>query len=60
MEGRRAGEATCDTFGEFLIDALETGKEYRVTLAAEDYEPVVVVVQLDASRNLGSITLRRV
>jgi sulfite dehydrogenase (quinone) subunit SoeB len=57
--GERAGSATCDIFGEAVVDALEKGREYQVTMAAEGYQPVVASVRLDESRNLGLVTLNK-
>ena len=59
LEGRRIGEATCDTFGEFVIDALETGKEYRVTLAAEDHDIVEVCAFLAGAILIFPNAIRR-
>jgi Fe-S-cluster-containing dehydrogenase component len=57
LAGRAAGEAVCDTFGEFVIDKLEPGGEYTVTIGASGYVPVARTVTLDESRNLGTVVL---
>jgi Fe-S-cluster-containing dehydrogenase component len=53
------GEAVTNNYGDFYVDKLEPGREYTVTLEAPGYVPVTLTVELDASLNLGTITLAR-
>jgi len=57
--GAAAGEAAADLFGEVLVDRLEPGAEYEVTIALDGYAPASCTVTLDKSTNLGTITLTR-
>ena len=58
--GASVGEATCDSFGEFVVDGLEPGGQYTVAISAAGYAPVTQAVTLDESRYLGSVVLARV
>ncbi len=40
--GQACGEAAADLFGEVLVDKLEPGAEYEVTIALDGYEPAHV------------------
>ena len=59
LDGRPVGEAASDNFGEVLVDKLEPGKEYVVTVAPVGYKPVSLAVKLDKSRNLGTVVLEK-
>ena len=59
LDGAPVGEAVSDNFGEVLVDRLEPGKEYAVTLTTPGYEPASMSVKLEKSRNLGTIVLEK-
>ncbi len=48
-----------NNYGEFVVDHLEPGKSYDVTIAAEGYKAVSRTVTLDESLNLGLVMLDR-
>jgi Fe-S-cluster-containing dehydrogenase component len=58
-EGRAVGEAVTDNFGDFVVDRLEPGKAYVVTLAAAGYRTASVPVTLDTSTTLATVFLER-
>jgi Fe-S-cluster-containing dehydrogenase component len=57
--GAVAGEGVVNNYGEFVVDHLEPGKTYEVTIAAEGYRAVAKSVTLDESLNLGLVTLEK-
>jgi len=59
LDGAPVGEAVSDNFGEVLVDRLEPGKEYAVTLTTPGYEPASMSVKLEQSRNLGTVVLEK-
>jgi Fe-S-cluster-containing dehydrogenase component len=59
LDGVPVGEAVSDNFGEVLVDRLEPGKEYAVTLTTPGYEPASMSVKLEKSRNLGTVVLEK-
>ncbi|HJW74979.1 MAG TPA: 4Fe-4S dicluster domain-containing protein [Thermoleophilia bacterium] len=58
-DGQKAGEATTDNYGGFLIDRLEPGAEYTLTVEGAGYRPETIVVDLKESRTLGPVFLGR-
>jgi len=59
LDGAVVGEATSNNFGDVLVDKLEPGKEYAVTVAAAGYKPVTLAVQLEESRTLPTVFLEK-
>jgi Fe-S-cluster-containing dehydrogenase component len=59
LAGQMVGEAKTNNYGDFVVDKLEPGNEYDLTVSAAGYKPATVVVTLDASRNLGSLFLEK-
>ena len=59
LDGAVVGEATSDNFGDVLVDRLEPGREYAVTVAAAGYKPVTLAVRLDVSRTLPTVFLEK-
>ena len=57
LDGAVVGEAFSDNFGEVLVDRLEPGREYGVTITAAGYLPAVMTARLDKSLNLGTVML---
>jgi Fe-S-cluster-containing dehydrogenase component len=55
-----AGEGATNNYGEFLVDRLEPGAEYTVTIEAAGYKPFTTTVTLPESLNLGLILLQKV
>jgi Fe-S-cluster-containing dehydrogenase component len=59
LNGRAAGEATTNNYGDFKIDRLEPG-EYVLTLAAPGYAPVETTVKVkEGSTTLAPMFLQR-
>ena len=58
-DGRAVGEATTNNFGDFVVDRLEPGAEYIVTLAAAGYRTATVTVSLEASLTLETVFLEK-
>ena len=52
-----AGET--NNYGEFVVDKLEPGAEYQVTIEAAGYKPYSTSVKVDNSINLGLVMLER-
>jgi Fe-S-cluster-containing dehydrogenase component len=57
--GRVAGRGESNAFGEFIVDGLDPGAEYDVTVEAAGYEPATCAVKLDASLNIGTVLLEK-
>jgi Fe-S-cluster-containing dehydrogenase component len=57
--GRQVGEAFANNYGEFVVDGLEPGGEYEVTISAAGYKPYAAKTKLDESLNLGLILLEK-
>jgi Fe-S-cluster-containing dehydrogenase component len=57
LAGKKAGEAATNNYGDFVVDKLEAGNDYQLTISAAGYKPARVAVKLDKSRNLGSLFL---
>jgi Fe-S-cluster-containing dehydrogenase component len=58
LDGKPAGEAITDNYGDFKIDRLEPGV-YGLTLSASGYEDRAVTVDAAASVSLGVVVLER-
>ncbi len=59
LDGREIGRATTDNYGTFLIDKLEPGREYVLTLEGAGYQSLSAPVKLGESVTLGALSLRR-
>jgi Fe-S-cluster-containing dehydrogenase component len=59
LAGQIVGEAKTNNYGDFVVDKLEPGKDYTLTVSAPGYKPTMVAVTLDASKNLGSLFLEK-
>ena len=57
--GQAAGEAAADLFGEVLVDKLEPGAEYHVTIGLDGYAPAQCTVTADKSLNIGTVVLEK-
>jgi Fe-S-cluster-containing dehydrogenase component len=57
--GAVVGEGVVNNYGEFVVDYLEPGKSYEVTITAEGYRTVAKTVTLDDSLNLGLVMLEK-
>ena len=53
------GEATTNNYGDFLVDRLEPGREYVVTLTAAGYTTATLRVSLDTSLTLETVFLEK-
>jgi Fe-S-cluster-containing dehydrogenase component len=59
LDGMEIGRATTDNYGTFLIDKLEPGREYTLTLEGAGYQSLDVPVTLGESVTLGALFLRK-
>ncbi|MCL5735139.1 MAG: oxidoreductase [Actinobacteria bacterium] len=57
--GAKVGAGLANNYSEFVIDKLEPGKEYVVTVEAKGYQPYVTTVKPEASINLGVLFLEK-
>ena len=57
--GMTIGELTADNYGQFLMDALEEGTEYEVTIETPGYKKFTAHITPNKSANLGYIVLER-
>lgn len=53
------GQGAANNYGEFVVDKLEAGSEYAVTVEAEGYLPYTATVTPAESVNLGTILLQQ-
>ena len=53
----KAGEGMANNYGEVVVDRLEPGAEYEITIGAVGYKPFTKVVKLNMSLNLGLVLL---
>jgi Fe-S-cluster-containing dehydrogenase component len=58
LQGKPAGEAIADNYGDFKIDRLEPGV-YELTLSASGYRERAVTVDAAASVSLGVVVLEK-
>ncbi len=58
-DGQTVGEAVTNNFGEFVIDKLQPGGEYTVTITAEGGKALTLPVSLDKSVTLGTMFLEK-
>jgi Fe-S-cluster-containing dehydrogenase component len=57
--GQPVAETAADEFGDFMVEKLETGDEYEVSVDAAGYQPASVPVKLRKSLNMGSVVLKK-
>jgi Fe-S-cluster-containing dehydrogenase component len=57
--GVTVGEGLANNYSEFVVDRLDPGKEYVVTVEAPGYKPYTQTVTVDDSVNLGVIFLEK-
>jgi Fe-S-cluster-containing dehydrogenase component len=57
--GAKVGEGVANNYSEFVVDKLDPGKEYVVTVEAAGYKPNTTTVKVDDSINLGVILLEK-
>jgi Fe-S-cluster-containing dehydrogenase component len=57
--GVTVGEGVANNYSEFVVDRLEPGKEYVVTVEAAGYRPYTATAKPEVSINLGTIFLER-
>ena len=53
------GEGVANNYSEFVVDKLDAGKEYVVTMEANGYKAYTTTVTPNASVNLGTVLLER-
>ena len=59
-EDQLVGKGTANNYGEFIIDRLDPGTAYTVTVEADGYQLYTTTVTPDESVNLGTIFLEKV
>jgi Fe-S-cluster-containing dehydrogenase component len=57
--GRSVAEALSNNYGDFVLDNLEPGASYTLTVEAPGYRPLSTDVTLDASLTLGRLSLEK-
>jgi Fe-S-cluster-containing dehydrogenase component len=57
--GALVAEGTVNNYGEFVVDRLEPGASYDVSIEAADYKPYSTTVTLDKSLNIGLVLLEK-
>ncbi len=57
--GATVGQGLVNNYGEFVVDRLDPGQEYTVTVEAPGYQACAATVSLDKSLNMGLILLER-
>jgi NAD-dependent dihydropyrimidine dehydrogenase PreA subunit len=57
--GTTVGEGFTNNYGDFVVDELEPGAAYTLTLSAPGYKPLTREVTLAASLNLGQLFLEK-
>jgi Fe-S-cluster-containing dehydrogenase component len=57
--GQTVAEGLTNNYGDFVVDELEPGAAYTLTLSAPGYEPLTQEVTLEASLNLGQLFLEK-
>lgn len=55
----KAVEGMANNYGEVVVDRLEPGAEYDVTITASGYKPFTTSLKLDESLNLGLVLLEK-
>ena len=55
----RVGEGVVNNYGEFVIDKLDPGQEYAVSLEAPGYKAWSASAMVEESLNLGTVLLER-
>lgn len=58
-DGTKVGEGAANNYGEFVVDRLEPGIEYEVTIEAAGYRPYRTHAKPDKSLNLGLVMLEK-
>ena len=58
-DGQVAGTARVNNYGEFILDCLEPGGTYSVTIEALGYQAFSATFTLDKSLNIGPTMLER-
>jgi len=57
--GQTVGQGQANNYGEFIVDHLQPGETYTVTIQAPGYKPYTTTVTPEKSLNLGLIKLER-
>lgn len=57
--GRAVAEALTNNYGEFVLDKLDPGASYTLTVDAPGYRPLTREIHLEASSTLGRIFLEK-
>jgi len=57
LDGVTVGEGVTDNFGDVVVDKLEPGKEYVLSVSCDGYEPVAVPVKVAESITLEPVFL---
>jgi Fe-S-cluster-containing dehydrogenase component len=59
LDAAVVGEGVAGNYGDVIVDKLEPGREYSVTIAIDGYGAATSTVMLDESRNLGTVFLEK-
>ena len=56
---RRWPKSLADNYGDVVLDDLEPGREYALTVTADGYRAVTLAVRLESSRTLDKVLLQK-
>jgi len=59
LDGVAVAEGLTDNYGDVVLDDLEPGRDYALTVTADGYGAVTVPVKLDTSRTLDKVFLQK-
>jgi len=59
LDGATVAEALTNNYGDVVLDDLEPGREYTLTVTADGYRAATVAVKLDTSRTLDRVFLQK-
>ena len=58
-EDTKVGEGLANNYGEVLVDRLEPGFEYEISIEARGYKPFTTMVKINESINIGLVLLEK-
>ena len=59
LDGAKVGEAVSNNYGEFVVDKLEPGKDYILTVGHDGYKPVTTPVRWIRGEHSSSLFLEK-
>ncbi|HUK76424.1 MAG TPA: 4Fe-4S dicluster domain-containing protein [Thermoleophilia bacterium] len=59
LDGEPVAEGLTNNYGDVVLDDLEPGREYTLTVTADGYRAATMAVKLDTSRTLDKVFLQK-